>query len=114
VTGSARSREFVEMISRILPGGYRIYVCDLVYLDSPRGRAGSSAHWLTTDVLLDEEAVSNAIHNLESIQTEIAEVTMEPWPARTGPDYAGFPELIDEGKRWTLLSGILSVNVCMR
>jgi hypothetical protein len=92
VTETARSREFAEMISRVLPEGYRVHVSDLVYLVGPNGTAGSSAHWLTTDVLLEDEAIGNAVHNLDSIQTEIAEVTREPWPARSGPGYGGFPE----------------------
>jgi hypothetical protein len=54
--------------------------------------AGTTADWLTADVLLEEEAVQGAVGSLNLIQTEIAEETTEPWPATAGPSYQGFPE----------------------
>jgi hypothetical protein len=47
---------------------------------------------LTTDVLLEDEAVDGAVQTLNQIQTHVAHATREPWPAVAGPGYAGFPE----------------------
>lgn len=58
--------------------------------DGPLASGGASG--LTDDVLLEEEIVSVVLGVLGLVQQEVAEETIEPWPARSGKDYRGFPE----------------------
>lgn len=77
-----------------MPLGYRAVVDgELLLLISPDGgRAGSSSYWLTSEALREDEVATCAVQSLSQIQQEVAEGTTEPWPARSGPDYSGFPE----------------------
>jgi hypothetical protein len=90
----AHARAFLAEISKIVPAGYRVFIQnDLLRLVMPGGgEAGSSAYWLTSDALLEEEAISGATQTLHQIQQEIGEETTEPSPARAGHGYPGFPE----------------------
>ena len=85
---------FLKQMSAVLPPGYRVELDDeLLWIVSPDGgKAGSGSYWLTSDVLLEEEALRDAVGSLSQIQQEIAEETAEPWPAVSGPAYRGFPE----------------------
>jgi len=87
------ARAFLAQLSEVVPRGYRLVLDgDLLLLVRPDGgRAGSSSDWLTREALLEDEVVSSAVQSLSQIQQEIAEETTEPWPARSGPDYRGFP-----------------------
>jgi hypothetical protein len=84
---------FLEQLAEIMPGGYRVMMHDelLLLIGPDGGIAGSSAYWLTADALLEEEAVAGSVQSLHQIQQEIAEETTEPWPARSGENYRGFP-----------------------
>jgi len=90
----AHAQAFLAQLSAVMPSGYRLDIDDeTLWLTSPDGgRAGSSSHWLTQDVLLEEDVLVDAVQSLNQIQREIAEETIEPWPAASGPEYRGFPE----------------------
>ncbi len=90
----AHARAFLSELARVMPAGYRTVIDgEILWLISPDGgMAGSSSYWLTSDVLTEEEALIGAVQSLHQIQQEIAEETTEPWPARAGADYPGFPE----------------------
>ncbi len=85
---------FIYEMSSVLPPGYSLEIeHEVLWLLKRDGSmAGSSSYWLTSDSLLEDEAVSYAVQSLHQIQQEIAEDSTEPWPARSGPGYAGFPE----------------------
>ncbi len=88
------ARAFLAQMSQVMPTGYRVFIeGEMLRLVSPDGGgAGSSAYWLTADVLLPDEALQGAVQSLHQIQQEIAEETTEPWPARAGPGSRSFPE----------------------
>lgn len=90
----AHAEDFLEQVSAAVPPGYRIEVDDdFLWIVSPYGgKTGSSSHWLTSDSLLDQDAVARGVGSLHAIQEVIAEDTTEPWPASSGPRYGGFPE----------------------
>lgn len=89
---SERARLFVEQLSAVLPQGFQAGVRgDRLWL-AGIWTSGASVHWLSTDVLLEDEAINGAVQMLDQIQSHVAHATREPWPAVTGPGYAGFPE----------------------
>jgi hypothetical protein len=90
----SHAEAFLKQVSAVIPSGYRVEIDDeLLWIVSPDGgKAGSSTYWLTSDALLDEEAINGGVASLHHIQREIAEDTREPWPAASGPGYIGFPE----------------------
>ena len=47
------------------------------------------ASWLTDDLIFEDELLGRARDTLDRLQTEIAEYTTEPWPARAGRGYHG-------------------------
>jgi hypothetical protein len=81
-------------MAAIMPAGWALELeGDILWVTATQGRiAGSSAPWLISDVLLEEEAVDGGTGSLNLVQQEIAEHTTEPWPATSGPGYRGFPE----------------------
>jgi hypothetical protein len=91
---TAHGSAFMGEVSRHLPAGYGVRLDDgWLWAVGPAGPlAGQPADWLTADVLLGDEALKDAIASLGLIQQEVAEETVEPWPASTGPGYRGFPE----------------------
>jgi hypothetical protein len=90
----AHTRAFLKQLAEVMPDGYRVTIDDeILWLIGPDGgRSGSSARWLTTVALLQEEAVAESAQSLSQIQQEIAEGTTEPWPAAPGENYKCFPE----------------------
>lgn len=90
----AHGEAFLTQMSAVMPPGYRLELDgEILWLTSPDGgRAGSSSHWLIEDVMSEEDVVTGAVQSLNQIQQEIAEETIEPWPAASGPKYRGFPE----------------------
>lgn len=85
---------FIEELARHLPAGFAVefdgYLLMAIGPDGPL--AGTTADWLTADVLLADEAVEGAVGSLNLIQTEFADETTEPWPSTAGLGYQGFPE----------------------
>ena len=90
----SHAEAFLKQVSAAIPPGYRVELDDdFLWICSPDGgKTGSSSYWLTSDVVLDEEALEGGVGSLNQIQQEIAEETAEPWPASSGPGYRGFPE----------------------
>jgi hypothetical protein len=85
---------FLAELLRHLPPGFAVeFDGSVLWAVSPDGgRAGTTADWLTADVLLDDEAVDGAVGSLNLVQQEVAEETTEPWPATSGEGYRGLPE----------------------
>jgi hypothetical protein len=84
---------FLAEVSRALPKGFRLELgSEWLEIIGPDGGAGMPAYWLRADVLLEEEVVGGASGTLSVVQQEVAEQTTEPWPARSGTQYQGFPE----------------------
>ena len=90
----AHAQAFLSQVSAVMPPGYHLELDgEILWLTSPDGgRAGSSSYWLIENVLSEDDALIGAVQSLNQIQQEIAEETLEPWPANSGPDYRGFPE----------------------
>jgi hypothetical protein len=90
----SHARVFLEQLAEVMPAGWRVVIDDdILWLVGHQGKiAGSSAHWLIADALLEDEAVLGATQSLHQIQQEITEATTEPWPARSAEGYRGFPE----------------------
>jgi hypothetical protein len=94
MTDLPHAQAFLSQLSRVMPPGYRAFIDgDVLFVVSPDGvRTGSGSDWLTAGALMDQEVLESAVQSLHQIQQEIAEETAEPWPARSGRDYRGFPE----------------------
>jgi hypothetical protein len=90
----SHAEAFLRQMLAVTPARYRIELDgDILGVINPDGgKAGLSSYWLTSDVLLAEEALEGGVQSLHQIQREIAEDTTEPWPAVSGPGYRGFPE----------------------
>jgi hypothetical protein len=91
---TAHGRAFYEAVNAALPDGWRIVPAGKIELRlyGPVGTGGTIEQpWLSDELLLAEEAPWGAVGVLDLVQHEIAEETMEPWPARSGRQYRGFP-----------------------
>jgi hypothetical protein len=95
MSGLTHGQAFYEHVNAVLPPHWRIEPApfrELRLVGPDGGYAEIGAQWLSDGALLKEEAVGGAIGVLNLVQQEIAEQTTEPWPARSGPGYPGFPE----------------------
>lgn len=93
---SALARELAIRLTEALPPSWTASAMDgIITVLDPRGEVSSEVDvaMLTGDEhdTTEDRLVGAAVYTLDSIQTDLAEDTTEPWPDHSDKDYVGLP-----------------------